>query len=105
VLPLTHIRGRSPARRLRIVDEAQSLERGVLLTVLSRIGSGPGWCSPTTSAQAGQLRVAGTIGVIAVIEKLKGTRCSPTPRWSGPDGPRSPPVTEMLEDPASKPAL
>src|SRR5579875_1790251 len=38
VLPLTHIRGRSLHDAFVIVDEAQSLERGVLLTVLSRIG-------------------------------------------------------------------
>src|SRR5690606_27321008 len=34
VLPLTHIRGRSLHDAFVIVDEAQSLERGVLLTVL-----------------------------------------------------------------------
>ena len=39
VLPLTHIRGRSLHDSFVIVDEAQSLERGVLLTVLSRIGT------------------------------------------------------------------
>ena len=38
VLPLTHIRGRSLHDSYVIVDEAQSLEQGVLLTVLSRIG-------------------------------------------------------------------
>ena len=38
VLPLTHIRGRSLHDAFVIVDEAQSLERGVLLTVLSRLG-------------------------------------------------------------------
>ncbi|MFB8206285.1 PhoH family protein, partial [Kitasatospora purpeofusca] len=40
VLPLTHIRGRSLHDAFVIVDEAQSLERNVLLTVLSRIGQG-----------------------------------------------------------------
>ena len=39
VLPLTHIRGRSLHDTFVIVDEAQSLERGVLLTVLSRLGT------------------------------------------------------------------
>ena len=39
VLPLTHIRGRSLHDAFVIVDEAQSLERNVLLTVLSRIGA------------------------------------------------------------------
>ncbi|MCA1189954.1 PhoH family protein, partial [Saccharopolyspora sp. 6T] len=38
VLPLTHIRGRSLHDSFVIVDEAQSLERNVLLTVLSRLG-------------------------------------------------------------------
>ncbi|MGA1627963.1 MAG: PhoH family protein, partial [Aquiluna sp.] len=38
VLPLTHIRGRSLHDSFVIVDEAQSLERNVLLTMLSRIG-------------------------------------------------------------------
>ena len=40
VLPLTHIRGRSLHDAFVIVDEAQSLERNVLLTVLSRVGTG-----------------------------------------------------------------
>uniref|UniRef100_UPI003CC7D3A7 PhoH family protein n=1 Tax=Nocardia cyriacigeorgica TaxID=135487 RepID=UPI003CC7D3A7 len=39
VLPLTHIRGRSLHDSFVIVDEAQSLERNVLLTVLSRLGT------------------------------------------------------------------
>ncbi|MCH1462951.1 MAG: PhoH family protein, partial [Candidatus Nanopelagicales bacterium] len=39
VLPLTHIRGRSLHDAFVIVDEAQSLERNVLLTVLSRVGA------------------------------------------------------------------
>src|SRR6202007_3188352 len=39
VMPLTHIRGRSLHDAFVIVDEAQSLERNVLLTVLSRIGA------------------------------------------------------------------
>src|SRR5690606_40001682 len=38
VLPLTHIRGRSLHDSFVIVDEGQSLERNVLITVLSRIG-------------------------------------------------------------------
>ena len=44
VLPLTHIRGRSLHDSFVIVDEAQSLERNVLLTVLSRIGGTPRSC-------------------------------------------------------------
>ena len=37
-MPLTHIRGRSITDALIIVDEAQNLERNVLLTALTRIG-------------------------------------------------------------------
>src|SRR5690625_7148603 len=38
VLPLTHIRGRSLHDAWVIVDEAQSLAKNVLLTVMSRMG-------------------------------------------------------------------
>src|SRR6266566_2016781 len=72
VLPLTHIRGRSLHDAFVIVDEAQSLERGVLLTVLSRIGSGSRVVLTHDIAQRDNLRVGRHDGVIAVIEKLKG---------------------------------
>ena len=72
VLPLTHIRGRSLHDAFVIVDEAQSLERGVLLTVLSRIGSGSRVVLTHDIAQRDNLRVGRDDGVIAVIEKLKG---------------------------------
>jgi PhoH-like ATPase len=72
VLPLTHIRGRSLHDAFVIVDEAQSLERGVLLTVLSRIGSGSRVVLTHDVAQRDNLRVGRHDGVIAVIEKLKG---------------------------------
>ena len=55
-----------------IVDEAQSLERGVLLTVLSRIGTGSRVVLTHDIAQRDNLRVGRHDGVIAVIEKLKG---------------------------------
>jgi PhoH-like ATPase len=72
VLPLTHIRGRSLHDAFVIVDEAQSLERGVLLTVLSRIGTGSRVVLTHDVAQRDNLRVGRHDGVIAVIEKLKG---------------------------------
>ena len=72
VLPLTHIRGRSLHDAFVIVDEAQSLERGVLLTVLSRIGSGSRVVLTHDIAQRDNLRVGRHDGVVAVIEKLKG---------------------------------
>jgi PhoH-like ATPase len=72
VLPLTHIRGRSLHDAFVIVDEAQSLERGVLLTVLSRIGTGSRVVLTHDVAQRDNLRVGRHDGVVAVVEKLKG---------------------------------
>ncbi|MBV1849092.1 PhoH family protein [Catellatospora tritici] len=72
VLPLTHIRGRSLHDAFVIVDEAQSLERGVLLTVLSRIGAGSRVVLTHDVAQRDNLRVGKHDGVTAVIETLKG---------------------------------
>ena len=72
VLPLTHIRGRSLHDSFVIVDEAQSLERNVLLTVLSRIGANSKVVLTHDIAQRDNLRVGRHDGVVAVIEKLKG---------------------------------
>jgi PhoH-like ATPase len=72
VLPLTHIRGRSLHDAFVIVDEAQSLERNVLLTVLSRLGAGSRVVLTHDVAQRDNLRVGRHDGVAAVIEKLKG---------------------------------
>ena len=72
VLPLTHIRGRSLHDSFVIVDEAQSLERNVLLTVLSRIGQDSRVVLTHDVAQRDNLRVGRHDGVVAVVEKLKG---------------------------------
>ena len=72
VLPLTHIRGRSLHDAFVIVDEAQSLERNVLLTVLSRIGQRSRVVLTHDVAQRDNLRVGRHDGVAAVVEKLKG---------------------------------
>jgi len=72
VLPLTHIRGRSLHDAFVIVDEAQSLERNVLLTVLSRLGSNSRVVLTHDVAQRDNLRVGRHDGVAAVIESLKG---------------------------------
>ncbi|MCE7082112.1 PhoH family protein [Streptomyces sp. ST2-7A] len=72
VLPLTHIRGRSLHDAFVIVDEAQSLERNVLLTVLSRIGQGSRVVLTHDVAQRDNLRVGRYDGVAAVVERLKG---------------------------------
>lgn len=99
VLPLTHIRGRSLHDAFVIVDEAQSLERNVLLTVLSRIGRDSRVVLTHDVAQRDNLRVGRYDGVVAVAEKLKGhplfahvtlTRSERSPIAAL--------VTEMLED-------
>jgi PhoH-like ATPase len=72
VLPLTHIRGRSLHDTFVIVDEAQSLERNVLLTVLSRLGTNSRVVLTHDVAQRDNLRVGRHDGIAAVIEKLKG---------------------------------
>jgi PhoH-like ATPase len=72
VLPLTHIRGRSLHDSFVVVDEAQSLERNVLLTVLSRIGQNSRVILTHDVAQRDNLRVGRHDGVAAVIEALKG---------------------------------
>ncbi|ROP38483.1 PhoH-like ATPase [Saccharothrix texasensis] len=102
VMPLTHIRGRSLHDSFVIVDEAQSLERNVLLTVLSRLGANSRVVLTHDVAQRDNLRVGRHDGVAAVIEKLKGhplfahvtlTRSERSPIAAL--------VTEMLEDYAS----
>ena len=72
VLPLTHIRGRSLHDAFVIVDEAQSLERNVLLTVLSRIGQDSRVVLTHDVGQRDNLRVGRHDGVVAVVERLKG---------------------------------
>ncbi|MDQ1295409.1 MAG: PhoH-like ATPase [Actinomycetota bacterium] len=72
VLPLTHIRGRSLHDAFVVVDEAQSLEQNVLLTVLSRVGQNSRVVLTHDVAQRDNLRVGRFDGVAAVIEALKG---------------------------------
>ena len=72
VLPLTHIRGRSLTDTFVIIDEAQNLERPVLLTALSRLGRGSRVVLTHDVAQRDNLRVGRHDGVVSVIEALKG---------------------------------
>ncbi|NYE96529.1 PhoH-like ATPase [Psychromicrobium silvestre] len=72
VLPLTHIRGRSLHDAFVIVDEAQSLEKNVLLTVMSRIGQNSKIVLTHDVAQRDNLRVGRHDGIAAVVETLKG---------------------------------
>lgn len=72
VMPLTHIRGRSLHDAFVVVDEAQSLERNVLLTVLSRIGQNSKVVLTHDVQQRDNLRVGRHDGIASVIETLKG---------------------------------
>jgi PhoH-like ATPase len=72
VLPLTYIRGRSLTDSFVVIDEAQNLERGVLLTALSRIGQGSKVVLTHDVAQRDNLRVGRHDGIVSVIETLKG---------------------------------
>lgn len=99
VMPLTHIRGRSLHDSFVIVDEAQSLERNVLLTVLSRIGQGSRVVLTHDVAQRDNLRVGRHDGVVAVIDKLKGHPLFAHVTLTRPErSPIAALVTEMLED-------
>ena len=99
VLPLTHIRGRSLHDSFVIVDEAQSLERNVLLTVLSRIGQDSRVVLTHDVAQRDNLRVGRHDGVVAVVEKLKGHPLfAHVTLHRSERSPIAALVTEMLED-------
>jgi PhoH-like ATPase len=99
VLPLTHIRGRSLHDTFVIVDEAQSLERNVLLTVLSRIGKDSRVVLKHDVAQRDNLRVGRHDGVVAVVEKLKGHPLFAHVTLNRSErSPIAALVTEMLED-------
>jgi PhoH-like ATPase len=99
VLPLTHIRGRSLHDAFVVVDEAQSLERNVLLTVLSRIGQGSRVVLTHDVAQRDNLRVGRHDGVVAVVEKLKGHPLFAHVTLNRSErSPIAALVTEMLED-------
>src|SRR5918997_5076054 len=99
VLPLTHIRGRSLHDAFVIVDEAQSLERNVLLTVLSRIGQDSRVVLTHDIAQRDNLRVGRHDGVVAVVEKLKGHPLfAHVTLHRSERSPIAALITEMLED-------
>jgi PhoH-like ATPase len=72
VLPLTHIRGRSLTDSFVVIDEAQNLERTVLLTALSRLGEGSRVVLTHDVAQRDNLRVGRHDGIVSVIDTLKG---------------------------------
>ncbi|HEV8297126.1 MAG TPA: PhoH family protein, partial [Acidimicrobiales bacterium] len=72
IQPLTHIRGRSLTDSFVIIDEAQNLERSVLLTALSRLGRNSRVVLTHDIGQRDNLRVGRRDGVVAVIDALLG---------------------------------
>ena len=72
VLPLTYIRGRTLTDVFVIIDEAQNLERSVLLTALSRLGIGSKVVLTHDIAQRDNLRVGRRDGIASVIASLRG---------------------------------
>jgi PhoH-like ATPase len=72
VLPLTHIRGRTLTDCFVVVDEAQNLERMVLLTALTRLGESSRVVLTHDVAQRDNLRVGRRDGIASVVSLLKG---------------------------------
>ena len=72
VLPLTYIRGRTLTDVFVIIDEAQNLERSVLLTALSRLGVGSRVVLTHDVAQRDNLRVGRRDGIASVVASLRG---------------------------------
>jgi PhoH-like ATPase len=72
VLPLTHIRGRTLTDTFVVIDEAQNLERPVLLAALSRLGRNSRVVLTHDVSQRDNLRVSRHDGIATVIDDLSG---------------------------------
>ena len=101
VLPLTHIRGRSLTDTFVIIDEAQNLERPVLLTALSRLGEGSRVVLTHDVAQRDNLRVGRHDGIASVIDSAPGPPAL-RPRHAHPQ--RAQPGRRPRDQPARRPA-
>lgn len=98
VMPLAYIRGRSFTNTIIIIDEAQNLERGTLLSALSRTGQGSRVFMTHDVAQRDNFRVGRYDGIGAVVEKLKDERLfSHTTLVRSERSPVSEMVTRLLE--------
>lgn len=99
VLPLTHLRGRTLNDTYVIIDEAQNLERPVLLTALSRLGENSKVVLSWDAAQRDNMRVGRHDGIAAVVERLKGERLfAHTTLTKSERGPVAELVTRLLDD-------
>lgn len=74
VLPLTHIRGRTLEDAYVIIDEAQQLEKMVLLTALTRLGENSKVVLTYDINQRDNLKVGKYDGVVAVSNLLSGNK-------------------------------
>ena len=74
VLPLTHIRGRTLDDSFVIIDEAQQLEKMVLLTALTRLGQNSKVVLTYDINQRDNLKVGKYDGVAAVSNLLSGNK-------------------------------
>ena len=102
VLPLTHIRGRSLTDTFVIIDEAQNLEKGVLLTALSRLGSGSRVVLTHDVAQRDNLRVGRHDGIASVIAAMKGHPLFAHVTFTRSErSPIAALVTSLLDDPTT----
>lgn len=71
VLPVTHIRGRTLTNTFVIIDEAQNLERNVLLSILSRTGANTKVVLCWDAAQSDNLSIGRNDGIVSLVERLK----------------------------------
>lgn len=99
VLPLTHLRGRTLHDAYIVVDEAQNLEKPVLLTVLSRLAGTSKVVLSHDVAQRDNMRVGRHDGIHAVVERLKGHPLFAHTTFSKSErGPVAEMVTSLMDD-------
>lgn len=72
VEPVTYLRGRTLENQLVIVDDAQSLDRSILLDVMSRLGEGSKIVFTFDMGQQDNPYLSSGTSIISLIQKLKG---------------------------------
>jgi PhoH-like ATPase len=99
VLPLTHLRGRTLNDAYVIVDEAQNLEKPVLMTALTRLGENSKIVLSWDAAQRDNTRVGRHDGIAAIVERLKGEPLFAHTTFSKSErGPVAAMATRLLDD-------
>lgn len=72
VQPLTHIRGQNLAGTYVVLDEAQNLEKSVIMTVLTRLGHGSKAAISWDVSQRDNFRVGRHDGIYTAVSRLLG---------------------------------